>query len=185
MIADKGLRDAVRKETSAAWISGKLDIKVLTSACPILTNVFLECLRTKGGAMTGRKVRKPTKIGSKLLQSGATVLIPSQQLHSNEKVWGTASQEFDAERFGRDESLAKHPSYRPFGGGVSMCPGRQIAKEEVYSLVAIILRRFDVHVSEELPHQFPDLDHNQPALGITGPAPGMDIWLDVHDALVE
>lgn len=45
----------------------------------------------------------------------------------------------------------KHPSVkslRPFGGGVSLCPGRHFAANEVYAFVACALRRFDFELLE-------------------------------------
>lgn len=156
----------------------------------------------------GRKVLKPVRIGTKWLQPGAQVLIPSRQLHFNKKVWGADAEEFDPGRFtGKNKSLEKHSSYRPFGGGVSLCPGRKISKVKVFALVAVFLKRFDVTISgsesekEEgrgsgsgswgwgrgekksngkvQKQEFPTLDLSTPALGVTGPAKGMDLLLDV------
>jgi cytochrome P450 len=146
----------------------------------MLDGVFHECLRHKGGAMMGRKVLAPTRIGNKCLQPGAGVLIPSRQLHFNEQVWGANHQSFDAKRFAEKKDLLKHSSYRPFGGGVSLCPGRTISKVKVFALVAVLFHRFDVRLSEEMRTPFPGLDVSTPALGVTGPKKGMDIFLDLR-----
>ena len=161
--------------------------------------------------MMGRKVLKPVRIGTKWLRPGAQVLIPSRQLHFNEKVWGADAGEFDPGRFtGKNKSLEKHSSYRPFGGGVSLCPGRKISKVKVFALVAVLLKRFDVTLSESekekesgsgsgsgsgswswsrsekkgnaktQKQEFPKIDLSTPALGVTGPAKGMDVLLDIR-----
>lgn len=196
IVSDTTLHTAVQQEVDAAWTpSSNLNINSLCANSPTLDGIFHECLRTKGGAMMGRKVLKPVRIGSKWLRPGAQVLIPSRQLHSNEKVWGPDRHVFDAGRFSRDKALAKHSSYRPFGGGVSLCPGRKISRVKVFALVAVFLRRFDVQLCESESgsgspseqqqkekrgkQEFPTIDLTTPALGVTGPAKGMDLLLDI------
>lgn len=129
--------------------------------------------------MMSRKVLAPTRIGNKILQPGTNVLMPSRQLHMNSDVWGQDYKNFDAERFVNGKNLLKHSSYRPFGGGVSYCPGRVMAKEQVYAFIAIIFRRFDLKLAQGEGIKFPNLDESTPALGITGPVKGMDIVMDM------
>lgn len=181
-MADRQIYDTVRQEVNASWKSEQLDIKSLCANAPILDATFHECLRLKAGAMMGRKVQAPTRIGNKLLKPGASVLIPSRQLHSNENVWGPNYRNLDVTRFAENKGLLKHSSYRPFGGGVSFCPGRKIAKEQVFALVAILFHRFDLALSKETRSEFPRLDLSTPALGVTGPAKGMDIFLDLSQS---
>ena len=64
---------------------------------------------------------------------------------------------------------------------MSLCPGRKIAKEQVFALIAILFHRFDVTLSPEMRTEFPRLDVSTPALGVTGPAKGMDVFLDVRE----
>ncbi len=85
-----------------------------------------------------RKVLTPTIIGDELLQPGTNILMPSRQLHMNEDVWGADYRQFNAKRFTDNKAFLKHSSYRPFGGGVSYCPNRVMAKEQVYAFVAIL-----------------------------------------------
>lgn len=179
ILFEERLRNAVKSEVNAAWKSGELDIKFLCANAPVLNNTFHECLRLDAGAMMGRKVSAPTRIGNKILKPGASILIPSRQLHSNEDVWGANYKDFDVERFAKNEGLLRHSSYRPFGGGVSFCPGRKIAKEEVFALVAILVHRFDIAINKEKRSEFPRIDISTPALGVLGPAKGMDILVDL------
>lgn len=181
ILFDERLRNVVKIEVDAAWKSGELDIKSLCANSPALNNTFHECLRLNAGAMMGRKVSAPTLIGNKMLKPGASILIPSRQLHSNEDVWGANHKDFDVNRFAENEGLLRHSSYRPFGGGVSFCPGRKIAKEQVFALVAILVHRFDVAMNKEKRPDFPGIDVSTPALGVLGPAKGMDILVDLSD----
>lgn len=179
ILFDEQLRKAVKQEVNAAWKSEQLDVKFLCANATVLDRTFHECLRLKAGAMMGRKVLAPTHIGNKLLGPGGTVLIPSRQLHSNANVWGPDHQHFAEGRFAKNEGLLKHSSYRPFGGGVSLCPGRKIAKEQVFALVAILIHRFDVKLNQDMRQEFPTLNVSTPALGVTGPAKGMDILVEL------
>lgn len=179
ILFDEQLRQAVKQEVNAAWESEHLDVKFLCTNAPVLDRTFHECLRLKAGAMMGRKVLAPTSIGNKMLKPGGTVLIPSRQLHSNANVWGEDHQQFAEARFAKDGSLLKHSSYRPFGGGVSLCPGRKIAREQVFAFVAILIHRFDVKLNPDMRQEFPKLNVSTPALGVTGPAKGMDISVEL------
>ena len=174
----------MKAETEAAWSNGDLDVKYLCSHSPNLDAIFCEALRLNGGAMVSRKVLAPTEIGGKCLEVGNSVIIPSRQLHTNTDVWGSDVKEFDAFRFAKKRSLTRHSSFRPFGGGVTYCPGRVLAKEEVFGFVAIILHRFNVKLAqldglENNKQKFPRLDESKPALGITGPVEDMDVIVDI------
>jgi cytochrome P450 len=181
---NEDLLHTVRTETEAAWKDQGLDRKHLCANSPTLDAMFHEALRLNGGAMVARKVLEPLKLGGKLLLKGHTVLIPSRQLHMNEQVWGSNVNEFDAARFAKDKSLTRHSSFRPFGGGVTYCPGRVLAKEEVFGFIAIFLHRFDLKLAKatatgQSQQKFPRLDDTIPALGISGPIKGMDIFVDL------
>ena len=180
IVSDERLHEAAKQEVNSAWESKQLNLKSLSKNSPILDGIFRECLRLKAGAMMGRRVQAPTRIGNKRLKPGASILIPSRQLHSNENIWGTNHNSFDPNRFVGNKEFLKHSSYRPFGGGVSFCPGRKIAREQVFTLIAILVHRFDIALSEEMRTEFPRINLSTPALGVTGPAKGMDIFLDLR-----
>jgi cholesterol 7alpha-monooxygenase len=180
------LKALVRGETEAAWDQlGTLDIKYLVANCPNLDSAFHESLRLNGGAMVSRSVLRKTTIGGRVLQPGNGILMPSRQLHTNEAVWGVGSaRTFDASRFLQNKSLGRHSSFRPFGGGSTYCPGRVLAKEEVYGFIAILLHRFDLKLAPEKGERgvkppFPLLDVTTPGLGITGPVKSMDVIVDM------
>ena len=175
----------VQAEIEAAWSSDTLDVKYLCAHSPSLDAIFCEALRLNGGAMVSRKVLEPTDIGGKVLAAGNAVIIPSRQLHTNKDVWGSDVKEFDAFRFAKKKSLGRHSSFRPFGGGVTYCPGRVLAKEEVFGFVALVLHRFKIKLAqldrnENKKQTFPKLDESKPALGITGPVQGMDVIVDMY-----
>ena len=169
----------MKAETEAAWSNGDLDIKYLCSHSPNLDAIFCEALRLNGGAMVSRKVLAPTELGGKSLKTGNSIIIPSRQLHTNTDVWGSDVEEFNAFRFAKKKSLARHSSFRPFGGGITYCPGRVLAKEEVFGFVAIILHRFNIKLADNEKQKFPRLDESKPALGIAGPVESMDVIVNI------
>ncbi|KAL2038879.1 hypothetical protein N7G274_008401 [Stereocaulon virgatum] len=183
LLFEDTLLELVRAETEAAWSSGTLDVKYLCANSPNLDAIFCEALRLNGGAMVSRKVLAPTTISGRVLQPGHSIIIPSRQLHKNEDVWGADVNDFDAFRFAKKKSLARHSSYRPFGGGVTYCPGRVLAKEEVFGFVAIILHRYNIKLAQpggcQKKQTFPRLDDSTPALGITGPVKSMDVVIEM------
>jgi len=126
--------------------------------------------------MVSRIVMEPVTIGG-----SNAVIIPSRQLHKNEQVWGDTTDELDAFMFKKAKNLARHASYRPFGGGITLCPGRVLAKEEVFGFVAILLHRFDLKLAltAKSKQRFPSLDDSTSALGITGPVKSMDVIIDM------
>ncbi|CAI6336753.1 unnamed protein product [Periconia digitata] len=179
----------VKEETEAAWIDGVLDIKLLRTNSPNLEAIFNEALRLNGGAMVSRIVREPITLGGKQLKPGNAIIIPARQLHKNEKVWGQNSGDFDAFRFKKHKALSRHASYRPFGGGKTYCPGRVLAKEEVYGFLATLFHRFDLKMAEGKgpgggKQVFPSLDDSSPALGITGPVKSHDVLISATQRVV-
>ncbi|KAL1622104.1 hypothetical protein SLS54_005169 [Diplodia seriata] len=184
LLFNPALLAAVKEETGHAFTNGRLDTAKLANDCPILDSVWLEVLRLVNGAMSVRKVVTPTTISGKELESGNTVIIPFRQLHFNEHVWGQARFGFDPERFLKGQKLRNHASYRPFGGGVSLCPGRHLAKSEVCGFLATLLQRYDVALPAALPPQvFPRLDETKPSTGITGALGDMDVVFDIVSAI--
>lgn len=187
LLFDETLFTVVQAEVEAAWSKETLDIKYLCAHSPNLNAIFCEALRVNGGAMISRKVSKTTHIGGKVLKPGNTVIIPSRQLHTNRNVWGNDFGEFDAFRFAKKKSLARHSSFRPFGGGATYCPGRVLAKEEVFGFIAILLHCFNIKLAsigndDGHGQSFPKLDDSSPALGITGPVRGADIVVEMSPA---
>ncbi|KAF3765563.1 cytochrome P450 [Cryphonectria parasitica EP155] len=183
LMHDPALLQEVKRETDAAWKDGNLNTKHFKRDCPVLDAIFHEIFRHKNAAGTMRLVSETTVIGGKELQPGNLAYIPFRQLHHNEAVWGPTYQDFDHTRFIDNKSLVRHPSFRPFGGGQTHCTGRTLAKLEVFSAAAILLRRFDMRLAgataagnSEKP-SFPVLDNETLSLGLNGPLRGSDLFV--------
>ncbi|KAK1991888.1 cytochrome P450 [Colletotrichum falcatum] len=172
VVKDPSLFKAVREEVQEALVTdpgtGKptLDVAKLVTL-PLLQSVFVETLRMHVSINITREVLEPMELDGYFLKKGSLVQAPTQIGHLSEDVWGAEghpASEFWAERHVRyvekvDEagntkkvkefSMAGRPSdFFPFGGGVSMCPGRFFAKQEIMLVVAMIVSRFDVEFQE-------------------------------------
>ncbi|ERF70298.1 hypothetical protein EPUS_06339 [Endocarpon pusillum Z07020] len=176
LLRDPGLLATIREETAPAIKPGKgVSIPYLTDSCPWLSALLNEVLRIYGDASSTRLVTAPTSIGGKALPVGSCVVVPAQQLHFNRSIYGPDVNEFAPERFIRSKNLTHSSSYRPFGGGISYCPGRLLARQEVSIFIALALARFDVEIVGE--RKFPVADKGKPTAGVMSPKPGEDLLL--------
>ncbi len=125
IIYQSDLVDTIRTETAAAFDdSGRVDYHYLEDSCPRLGAVWYETIRMTAYSASVRYITEDTVIGGKILRKHNRVMVPYRQLHFNEEIFGKGVHQFDPERFIRDPALQKSSSWRPFGGGVTMCPGR-------------------------------------------------------------
>ena len=183
ILFDESLYKDLRTEVKNAFKAGKLDIDYLVSDCPQLQAVFDEVLRLKTFSTSIRTVISPTTINGTHLRVGTKVLLPYRQLHVDSSVFGLNVLEFERDRFLKDKNLGKSPSYRPFGGGSTLCPGRFIARSQVTAFVAEILNRFNIELASTTGEtgvggskpQFPRMDEGKPSLGVMGPVAGDDL----------
>ncbi|KAI0485137.1 cytochrome P450 [Xylariaceae sp. FL0804] len=156
---DPALLRAVREETSSAFItdpttgSRKLDVQKL-AALPLLQSLLTEVLRLRVSMIIMRVVEKDMTISGVNIAKGSLLHAYSQLAHLDEEVWGAPghpADEFWAERHikyaGKNREFAMRGStagFMPFGGGVPMCPGRQFARNEIFTMVAILLDHFEM-----------------------------------------
>ena len=125
IIYQPDLIDTIRTETAAAFDdSGRVDYHYLEDSSPRLGAVWYETIRMTAYSASVRYITKDTVIGGKILRKNNRVMVPYRQIHFDEEVFGKGVHKFDPERFIKDPALQKSSGRRPFGGGVTMCPGR-------------------------------------------------------------
>ena len=146
-------------------------------SCPYSAAVFHEALRMCSASSSIRLVTSPTAIGGKILPKGSRVIVPFRQMHFDDEYFGANVNEFDPERFVKNKKLTHSPSYRPFGGGISYCPGRFIAHQEVMVFLALLLGRFEPRVVGN--GKFPQLDNSKPTTGLMSPRNGEDVLVEL------
>lgn len=123
-------------------VTYNIDISQIRNV-PILRSVFSEALRHYANGTGTRIVVEDTMLDSRyLLKKDSFVFMPNRSYHFNASVWGSTVDEFDARRFVK--SRAPNGSFRAFGGGVNLCPGRFFATTEILAMSAMLALRYDI-----------------------------------------
>ncbi|KAI9660714.1 MAG: hypothetical protein M1821_010066 [Bathelium mastoideum] len=157
----------IRAETAPALRSdGSIDTEYLVKECPKLNSIWLETLRLSASSTAVRYIVEDTKVGETVLPKGNALMYSARQLHLDNGAFGEKHNEFDPMRFYNRPSLGRDPSYRPFGGGETLCPGRHLAKHVVLTFVALSLRRYNFSLA--FPQSFPRYKECKPAIGVIG-----------------
>ena len=164
MLFEPGLLEVIRAETTTAFANKSLDLNYLEKSCPRLQGLWLEVLRLTVSSSSVRYITEDTTIGEKRLRSGNILINSCRQLHFNESIFGKNVTGFDSRRFVDNQSLTASSSWKPFGGGISLCPGRLVAKRAAYAFIALILYRFDIKLAYAQP--FPKPEEKTPDLGV-------------------
>ncbi|KAL8652125.1 MAG: hypothetical protein Q9210_002876 [Variospora velana] len=162
--------EAVKRETERCFVNDKLNINSLLQST-LLNAAFDETLRLTSGASSARTVVAPTQLRTKTLQEGTKLLMPYRQLHFQETVFGPDIKEFRPQRFLGDKKPRSSPDFKPFGGGITYCSGRFMARREVLAFVALVFHRYDVVLADPM-EGLPRLDEQKPTLGVIGPVQG-------------
>jgi cytochrome P450 len=173
--------DLIREETALMCrTNGSLDRDYLLSNCPRLDALWNEALRVYSNIAVFRDVVTPFTLGGKNLHCGDSILSPFRHFNLDTSVFGEYPLEFHAERFLERKALTKAKTWRPFGGGATYCPGRFVARQEVYAFVALAIHRFHLTVDPATHAQpFPMPDRKRPSLGAISPIPGSDLIVNV------
>lgn len=158
ILSDASLVADLRAETAAAVTRDGdrcvVDDAVLRSAtaCPLLNSVFRETLRLTSTTTGSRQVLADTMVDDRyLLKKGAFVSVEGSVLHYKDAFWGADAAVFKARRFCKSltgtsaDGRKIHPAaWRAFGGGDVLCPGRNLALNEILGMAVPILMSFDV-----------------------------------------
>ncbi|KAL8720936.1 MAG: hypothetical protein Q9181_007815 [Wetmoreana brouardii] len=137
IVDDRTLLTPIHGEVDPAVSQGLAGLESRLENCPRLVAVHHEVLHLHTASASVRSVAAPTNLGDVVLAPGAKVLLPYRQLHFEASVFGPNVDAFEAERFLAKSDLSKSPSFRPFGGGTTYCPGRHVARRELLTFAAL------------------------------------------------
>lgn len=121
---------------------------------PYTRALFEESLRLYPPApAVQRKAATPTTVGGVSLPEGAFVLVGTYNLHRHPDFWSNP-EEFRPERWLDAERPSNRYAYMPFGAGPRTCVGLHFASVEGPLLLALIGRRYDLQLAQEIvePH---------------------------------
>ena len=146
-------REAIRSHVkvsldSSGSITRQVNIAEVVAGYPLLSSLVQETLRVQSTNASGRIILKDTMIEDRyLLKKDSILLIPSAELHKNALAWGPSFKDFDPERFvPKRINGAKTPAstYRAYGSGASVCPGRFLAANEILIVLVIMVLKYDL-----------------------------------------
>ncbi|CAG8958377.1 hypothetical protein HYFRA_00011054 [Hymenoscyphus fraxineus] len=178
ILFDPQLHATIKEEVLPAVAAGMVGLDSRLESCPHLIALYQEVLRVTTSSVTVRDVLSDTKMGKVTLRKGAKAFAPTRQLHFDSLVFGDHSEDFDAGRFLRNKELSKSGSFRPFGGGITHCPGRWLAMKEILVCVALVITRFEVELVGG--QDFPKIDTKMLALGVLPPVKGEDVLVTLR-----
>ncbi|KAJ3024677.1 Cholesterol 7-alpha-monooxygenase [Rhizophlyctis rosea] len=165
--------------TADGKLSATLNIAKLTEA-PLLSSLFDETLRHVSGTLMLREVSVDTTVEdietgkAYMVRKGDLVALPARHLHRDEDVHNTPNR-FNPERF--VEKKAGRYELMPFGGGLSLCPGRFFASHEIKAFVAVALQLFDFTPVDALP----GLQLDQYGVGVMPPTGPMKVAIKLKE----
>ncbi|KAK1244673.1 hypothetical protein MKX07_003472 [Trichoderma sp. CBMAI-0711] len=127
--------------------SDTLSISAVKETCTTLLAVYRECLRVGSENFSVRMIKEDTMLADRyFLRKGAVVQISGGAIHGRSTIWGQDVDEFNPDRFLRQKGKGDgfHPAaFRGFGGGKTLCPGREFATNEILAFVAMIIHGVD------------------------------------------
>ncbi|CAG9944856.1 unnamed protein product [Clonostachys rosea f. rosea IK726] len=188
IVYDETLSKSIRAELLPAYREGRVDTSYLFQ-CPLLESLINEVLRLAVATALLRDVISPTTLRDVTIPPGSKV--PYRQLHRNQDVWGTEPLVLDPARFQNNPKLLSSKSFRPFGGGQTLCPGRVLAKQSIKYTVASLLMRFDLEIDVEMTRKavggdgskpnFTQMDSTKPSPVASLPVQGQDVYLGLKE----
>ncbi|KAF2188486.1 cytochrome P450 [Zopfia rhizophila CBS 207.26] len=181
MLCTPDILNTVRSETDACCTpDGSCKIEKLLEHCPALDGVWNEALRLYNASTAVRKAVTDCFIGNKIIHSGDQIFGPVRNWQLEEGFFGECARNFRADRWTKNKNLTRSKGFTPFGGGHTYCPGRYFAQRETYMFIAILLRRFELQVTD--PSGLPILHPQVPPVEVNLPAPAA--MRPVHDIYI-
>jgi cytochrome P450 len=139
---------SIKYSISDNTTSRVLSLGLIKTHCPTLNAMLNETLRFHSSVINIKQVQHDTTLAEQyLLKKNAIVMIPGQSIHHEKEIWGPEADEFDHFRFLKPESkrkLSSSSSFRPFGAGTTMCPGRHFSTNIILSLAAMVVLQFNI-----------------------------------------
>ncbi|KAI1264517.1 cytochrome P450 [Xylariaceae sp. FL1019] len=137
----------IKSEVKDGKIIKSLDITTLKDSSPLLLSTYQEVLRCRSMGTSVREVMEDTYLDQWLLKKGAMLQMPSRIIHQDSSIWGEDVEDFNPRRFFHRR---RDTSFRAFGGGKTLCPGRHFATNEILAVVATFISRFDMKPAQGL-----------------------------------
>ncbi|KAI1870665.1 uncharacterized protein JN550_005208 [Neoarthrinium moseri] len=137
------LSKGVQQEDNGSYT---IDLTYVKTSCPILLSTFKETMRMHSTSISTRQAMQDHLLDNRyLLKEGNTVMMPSVVQHTSLPAWGDTVDLFNHKRFVSGAKRVDPVAFRGFGGGTTLCPGRQFASTEILMFSALVVLRFNIH----------------------------------------
>ncbi|CAK1362501.1 unnamed protein product [Cercospora beticola] len=121
----------------------------LLESLPYLRAVVRECLRVIPTApVTRREAKRDTHIAGFAIPNGTSIIGLHEHFNTRTEEWGADAKEFRPERWLDSERHATDNLFMTFNIGPRSCIGQGFAILEVSALLAAIVRRFDIRLTD-------------------------------------
>ncbi|KAI9708409.1 MAG: hypothetical protein M1828_002998 [Chrysothrix sp. TS-e1954] len=151
----KEVEPLLSKDADGKSENVSLDVTSLQTEAPKLSSMFHEVLRYRSTLASVRFVKEDTILAPKdptstrqyMLKKGNIVQMPGHVVHRRPDTWGTDADSLRPNRFIdflQGNEKIQPVSYRAFGGGDHICPGRYFSATEVLSFVTCFIVRFNL-----------------------------------------
>ncbi|KAK0405383.1 hypothetical protein QR680_017959 [Steinernema hermaphroditum] len=117
-----------------------------------IDQVISETLRMyTAGPRIWRMCTQSTQVGDYFIEKGTSITIPVNLLHYDEELYPDPHH-FNPDRFSAEGKAERNPlAFLGFGAGPRNCIGARFAQIQMKILIAVVLRRFKLSVSEDAP----------------------------------
>lgn len=141
------VQHTLRREIEDALGAKVLDTFEQTRQLPYLDALINETMRLKPVAPINiLEANRPINIGGLIFRKGESAVVLTRALAMGEADYPDAAL-FKPERWLKDDGqrgVANPRSFMPFGSGPRLCPGRSLALLEMKTVLAMVVRHFEV-----------------------------------------
>ncbi|KAK5119922.1 hypothetical protein LTR85_007248 [Meristemomyces frigidus] len=206
IFADPQLLADVRAEVGQCLRQGEDNKRIINATkvkaeCPLFFSTMKETLRMIAAMNTIRWVLEDTQVTNHntdktyLLKKGSMVQIAANVIHFKSEIYGEDAATFNPRRFlpkdgktvgdpaanFRDEKGKIHAgSFRTFGGGNNICPGRHFAQTEMQAFVSVFVAGFEIESADGGQYVPPPIEGKKMPVAQGLIQPGRDVEVNVR-----
>lgn len=170
MVTNPPSRDSTSKRTGVQNLTEPLHIDIArVCSSPLLQSVYAEILRLRVSAFLSRSPAQDNSsyaLGQHALKDDGQALLLLPMAHRNPKLWRPERQKEPLDKFWGDRFLDKDKSngtekfstdsltenaWFPYGGGVFLCPGKALAKQQMLAATVIFAAYFEMEMLDGVP----------------------------------
>ncbi|KAK3053931.1 hypothetical protein LTR09_005211 [Extremus antarcticus] len=163
----------------------KMDVERLCRQCPLLESCYVESLRLDSASWSLREVKQDFVLKSEEKEARGWQLRKGEYVHAAHDLHSTDAKCFGdpmvwkadrhiRNKYGEKQDTTDMGSLRPYGGGESICPGRDLAYKEVISFAAAAIALWNIEPAGGGEWKMP---RHRRATGVYGSSDEVRVWI--------